>query len=193
MTWVIIIVVLIVAFGPVLWLVPSKRDKRLSAMRSRARSEGLVVEVRRIPKPDPLPEDRVNAGGKVRKPVLECASYGLALPRSLKVLPAWRVVRKAAEGTNDPFAEWQYDQRPKGEGRAHLDAVLARASEALEALPDDVVALEVSPRMVLAYWLEKPGSNEQSVPLLATALKDFAAALGRLEMEIEAARRGDDS
>ena len=193
MTWVIICLVLIVAFGPVLWLVPSKRDKRLSAMRSRARSEGLVVEVRRIPKPDPLPEDRVNAGGKVRNPVLECASYGLALPRSLKVLPAWRVLRKSADDRPDPFPNWQYDQRPKGEGRSHLDAVLRLASEAINRLPDDVVALEVSPRMVLAYWLERPGSNEESVPALASALKDFAAALGQLEAEIEAARAGDDS
>ena len=193
MTWVIIVLVLIIAFGPVLWLVPSKRDKRLSAMRSRARSEGLVVEVRRIPKPDPLPEDRVNSGGKVRNPVLECASYGLALPRSLKVLPAWRVLRKSSDDGPDPFPDWQYDQRPKGEGRAHLEAVLIMASETLSRLPEDVVALEVSPRMLLAYWLEKPGSNEESVPGLAAALKDFAASLGHLEAEIEAARADDDS
>ena len=57
MTWLLIILVLVVAFGPVLWLVPSKRDKRLSALRSRARSEGLIVEMRRIPKPNPAPED----------------------------------------------------------------------------------------------------------------------------------------
>jgi hypothetical protein len=193
MTWVLIVLVLVIAFGPVLWLVPSKRDKRLSAMRSRARSEGLIVEVRRIPKPDPDPEDRVSAGGKVRNPVIECASYALALPRSLKVLPAWRVLRKASDGRPDPFDDWQYDQRPKGEGRAHLDAVLALAAMTLDELPEDVVALEVSPRMVLAYWLERPGSNEQSVPPLAATLKDFAAALGRLEAEIEAARVGDDS
>ena len=55
MTWLLIILVLVVAFGPVLWLVPSKRDKRLSALRSRARAEGLIVEMRRIPKPDPAP------------------------------------------------------------------------------------------------------------------------------------------
>ncbi len=193
MTWVIIGLVLVVAFGPILWLVPSKRDKRLSAMRARARSEGLVVEVRRIPKPDPQPEDRVNAGGKVRSPMLECASYGLALPRSLRVLPAWRMVRRAAERSPDPFPDWQYDLRPKGEGRSYLDAVLTLAAEALGRLPEDVVALEVSPRMVLAYWLERPGSNEASVPVLAATLRDLAAALERLEADIEAARAGDDS
>lgn len=193
MTWVLIGLVLVIAFGPVLWLVPSKRDKRLSAMRSRARSEGLVVEVRRIPKPNPTAEDRVSAGGKPRNPVIECASYALALPRSLKELPAWRVLRKAADGRPDPFEEWQYDQRPKGEGRAHLDAMLSLARDALGALPADVAALEVSPRMVLAYWLEKPGSTADSVPQLAATLREFAAGLTDLEARIEAARVADDS
>ena len=53
MTWLLIILVLVVAFGPVLWLVPSKRDKRLAALRSRARSAGLIVEMRRNRIPPP--------------------------------------------------------------------------------------------------------------------------------------------
>lgn len=193
MTWLLIILVLVVAFGPVLWLVPSKRDKRLSAMRSKARSAGLVVEMRRIPKPDPAPEERVSAGGKVRDPVLECASYGLPLSRGLKYLPGWRLVRKAAEEGPDPFPDWQYDLRPKGEGREFLDAVLQRTERLLAALPDDVAALEVGARMVLAYWLEKPGSTAASVPDLAAALEEFADSLSALDREIEAARTSDDS
>ena len=193
MTWLLIVLVLVVAFGPVLWLVPSKRDKRLSALRSRARSEGLIVEMRRIPKPDPAPEERVSAGGKVREPVLECASYGLPFARGLKYLPAWRVVRKAAEDGPDPFSEWQYDQRPKGEGREFLDEVLPHAATLLTALPKDVAALEVNGRMVLAYWLEKPGSTEANVPDLVRDLTAFAEALSGLDREIEAARSNDDS
>ena len=193
MTWLLIILVLVVAFGPVLWLVPSKRDKRLSALRSRARSEGLIVEMRRIPKPDPAPAERVSAGGKVRAPVLECASYALPLKRALKYLPAWRVVRKAAEDGPDPFADWQYDQRPKGEGRDFLDAVLKIAETLLKALPDDVAAVEVSSRMVLVYWLEKPGTTEADVPGLAADLGVFADSLSSLDEEIEADRTYDDS
>ena len=193
MTWLLIILVLVVAFGPVLWLVPSKRDKRLSALRSRARSEGLIVEMRRIPKPDPAPEDRVSAGGKVREPVMECASYGLPLARGLKYLPGWRLIRKAPEQGPDPFPDWQYDQRPKGDGRVYLDQVLAEAGKLLQALPDDVAALELGGRMVLAYWLEKPGSTEASVPDLAAAMRLFADSLNRLDRQIEEERSNDDS
>jgi len=193
MTWIVIVLVLVIAFGPVLYLVPSKRDKRLSAMRSRARTEGLIVEMRRIPKPNPEPQDRVSSGGKVRDPVIECASYALPLTRSLKYLPAWRVLRKPADGREDPFEDWQYDQRPTGEGRAYLEAVLVPAAKALVELPQDVAALEVSPRMVLAYWLERPGSTAESVPHLGAVLGELGASLERLDAEIDAARNSDDS
>ena len=193
MTWLLIVLVLVVAFGPVLWLVPSKRDKRLSALRSRARSEGLIVEMRRIPKPNPAAEERVSAGGKVRDPVIECASYGLPLSRGLKYLPTWRVVRKPAEEGPDPFPDWQYDQRAKGESREYLDEMLKRAEMLLRALPEDVAALEVGARMVLVYWLEKPGSTESSVPDLAAAVRSFADSLSDLDRQIEAARSSNDS
>lgn len=193
MTWLLIFLALVVAFGPVLWLVPSKRDKRLAAMRSRARSEGLIVEMRRIRKPDPAPEERVSPGGKVREPVLECASYGLPLARGLKYLPSWRLVRRAAPGDPDPFSEWQYDLRPKGEGREFLAQVLPHVETLLAVLPKDVAALEVTGRMVLAFWLEKPGSTEADVPGLARDLRAFADALTGLDQEIEASRNSDDS
>jgi hypothetical protein len=193
MTWLLIVLVLVVAFGPVLWLVPSKRDKRLSALRSRARSEGLIVEMRRIPKPNPAAEERVSAGGKVRDPVIECASYGLPLSRGLKYLPGWRLVRKPAEDGPDPFPDWQYDQRAKGEGREYLDEMLKRAEILLRALPEDVAALEVGARMVLVYWLEKPGSTESSVPDLAAEVRTFADSLSDLDRQIEAARSSNDS
>ena len=153
----------------------------------------MIVEMRRIPKPNPAPEDRVSSGGKVRDPVVECASYGLPLVRGLKYLPGWRLVRKAPENGPDPFLQWQYDVRPKGDGREFLDQLLLKVEVIVGQLPADVVALELSARMVLAYWLEKPGSTEENVPSLAADLRAFAESIGALETEIEAARTSNDS
>jgi hypothetical protein len=74
MTWLIIGLILLAAFGPVLWLVPSRKDRHLSALREQARLEGLVVELRRLPKLQPSAHERVTAGGRVKKPVQECAA-----------------------------------------------------------------------------------------------------------------------
>lgn len=193
MTWILIGLLLVVAFGPVLWLVPSKRDKRLSAMRTRARSEGLLVEMRRIPKPDPRPEERVSSGGRVREPVIECASYSQPLDRSLKYLPAWRLVRKRAVEAEDPFPDWQFDVRPQGEGRAFLPEVLEITEKALTGLPDDVVAVEVAARMVLTYWLERPGTTADTVSELAAVLRGFQQALNTLDARIEVEQENKDS
>ena len=193
MTWLLIAVVLLVAFGPVLWLVPSKKDKRLAAMRERGRKEGLVIEMRRIPKVSPDPTDRVTPGGKVLKPELACASYGLMLPRRLRHLPAWRAVRAAAAGDDGPFPGWDYDQRPKGPGRAHLGAMLDKLKPVFDDLIEDVAALEISASAVLAYCLERPGTGVETVSELAAVLRRLEAELTGLERAIEAELANDDS
>ena len=196
MTWILIAVVLLVAFGPVLWLVPSRKDKRLTALRARGRAEGLVVELRRIPKPDPEPGDRVTAGGRVKTPVLECASYGYTLKRKLRHLPGWRVVRtpeSEKSAAPDPLSDWRYDKRPTGDARQYLTEMLELVIPLLEALPGDVVAFEIDPRMLLVYWLEKPGTTEDSVSAVAGLLKRLEGALAGLEEEISVAIDSDDS
>ncbi len=192
MTWLLIAVVLLVAFGPVLWLIPSKKDKRLAAMRERGRQEGLVVEMRRIPKATPDPTDRVTAGGKVLDPVVECASYRLMLPRRLRHLPGWRVLRHA-ESDGDPFPGWSYDQRPKGDARAYLSRMLEALRPQVTALPADVAALEIASGAVVAYCLERPGTSADSVTELAETLRALEAVLVALEGTIEADLAEDDS
>ncbi|MGE0623293.1 MAG: hypothetical protein AB7I04_24300 [Pseudomonadales bacterium] len=181
MTWILIILVLVIAFGPVLWLVPSRRDKRLAALRSRARSEGLLVDMRRLPKRDPTAEERVSAGGTIRKPVVECAAYGRMLAKKLRYLPGFRLRREPAAGAPDPFADWQYDQRPAGEGRSHLPAVLSRFEAVLNRLPGDVIAVELDTRSIFLYWLETPVSTVDSVSELASLLADLEADLLALD------------
>jgi len=192
MTWVLIGVILLLAFGPVLWLVPSRKDRRLTALRAQGRAEGLVVEIRRIPKPDPRPEERVSAGGKVRTPTLETAVYGLTMHRKLRHLPGWRIIRMETDDA-DPLPGWRYDRRPTGEGRRYLEPMIELARTLIEALPDDVVALEVEARMLYVYWLEKPGSNVSVVTEIATDLKEFEGALGVLEDQISAELDRNDS
>lgn len=193
MTWVLIGVVLLVAFGPVLWLVPSKKDRRLTALRARGRAEGLVVELRRINNPEPEPQERVSAGGVVKTPVIESASYGLMLGQKLRHLPGWRLVRVTGQEVDDPFPGWRYDQIPKGDGRRHLPEMLSITDPLLNGLPDDVAGIEVSSAMLSVFWLEKPGSDEDVVGEIASLLRAFEKALAGLEDEIAASLDINDS
>ena len=47
--------------------------------------------------------------------------------------------------------------------------------------------------MLLAYWLERAGSDEQTVSNLATNLRELDVALTRLDEQIEAELNTDDS
>ena len=191
MTWVIIAVVLLVAFGPVLWLVPSRKDRRLAALRQAARQEGLVVEIKRIPKTNPLPEERVSAGGQVREPVRDCAAYQWLLGSKLKHLPAWRLLLK--EGSADgPWPDWVFEPHVRA-SEPYLKEVMALIRTVISELPEGVVGLELSERAVLVYWLEGSQSGREDVVGMASALKNLDRQLTALEEEIEAAILDEDS
>ena len=194
MSWIVIVIVLLVAFGPVLWLVPSAKDRRLTKLRARGRAEGLVVELKRLPKPEPELHERVSAGGKIRTPVIECASYGHGLASKLTYLPQWRLVRTPDSERPDPFPDWTFDHRPSGaHGRRFLDEMLEITTPLLDQLPADVVAFEVDVRMIRVYWLEKPGSDEAAVSEFARLLRGFEEAIIALETGIEAQMDDNDS
>lgn len=191
MTWLIIAAVLLAAFGPVLWLLPSRRDRRLAAMRQAARQAGLVVELVRIPKTNPSAEDRVSAGGVIRDPVRECAAYALPLPRSLKFVPSLRLLW--AEGSDDgPWPGWSYNPRPDMRN-PRLAPTLARIEPLLGTLPEDVAGLEITPRRVVVFWLESADSDAGDVAGLAVALGEFGERLAELDREYEAAAADPDS
>jgi len=197
MNWIVIGIVLLVAFGPVLWLMPTPKDRRLAALRARGRVEGLVIELRHIPKLDPAPHERVSAGGKVRTPMIEVAAYGHPLPRKLRFLPLWRLVRTTVSEPSampDPFPGWSYDRRPDGpQGRRYLSEMSPLAEVFSSQLPKDVVAIEVDSRLIRVYWLENPGSDEASVSNIAGLLRGFEAELMALEAQIEARSEINDS
>jgi len=182
MTWLIIIVVLIVAFGPVMWLVPSKRDRRLAAMRQQARQEGLLVEMRRLPKVDAAPEDRVTAGGRVREAVQELAVYQQPLKRRLRHLPRWRLLRSGPGIEALPGWAFEIGKKPQ---HPNLDAAIQALEPVFARLPADVLALECQDRTLDAYWLEKPENGPADVAVLADTLTSGGRSLEALDAALE--------
>ena len=71
--------------------------------------------------------------------------------------------------------------------------MLEITEKALTGLPDDVVAVEVAARMVLAYWLERPGTTADTVSELAAVLRGFQQALNTLDARIEVEQENKDS
>lgn len=156
MKWVIILALLIAAFGPVLWLLPKPQDRRLSRLRMAARQKGISVQLARLPDPQPDAQDRVSSGGVVRSPVIRCAGYRLFARRPVPEFKSWRIER------DDPEAE-------------------VRLGESWCDLPTDWIAVEVDAKGVCLYWREEV-TDESLQPRLDTV---FRLLKGLLALHLE--------
>jgi hypothetical protein len=190
MTWLIIGLILLAAFGPVLWLVPSRKDRHLTALRDQARREGLIVELRRLPKLQPSAHERVTAGGRVKEPVQECAAYIQTLRRRLVMLPAWRVHRGMGELEARPGWYFDFERRARGDT---FDATMSALDPLFGKLPADVVAVELGDRTLLAYWLERGAATRETVTGMALEMRAAQEALLDLDARFQSLGDDDDS
>ena len=182
MVWLVIIGIFVVAFGPLMWLRPSARERRQSRLRQRAFELGMRVELRRLPGHDVAPEDRVSAGGRARDLTREYAAYLQPLPARLKVLPGWRVLRRG-DGV-EAAPGWWFEAGARPDDPRLADA-LAAVTPVLAELPEDVIAVECQPLTLAGYWLEGPQATPDRVDDLGRRLGVAAAALADLDARLQ--------
>jgi hypothetical protein len=188
--WIIIIVILLVAFGPLMWLRPSARERRQGALRQRAYKEGMRVELRRLPKRDPDPEERVSASGRPRDLNEDAPAYIYPLSTRLRMLPKWRLVR--GDDGMPAYPGWVFEpgRRPD---HARLQEVLDVLGPVIQAMPEDVLAVECDPQNLAGYWLEGPGTTPDRVADLAARLGSGARALVDLDQRLRAEAEGGNN
>ena len=179
MVWIIVVVVLLVAFGPVLYLLPTKKDRRLAALRQKARLLGFVVELKPIAKLNPEARDRVTAGGQLRTPQHDSVAYTLGLRSKFEHLRPWRLLKGA--GSPAPLDGWVLDEEAF-ENRA-VD-YLETLQQLFAQLPSDTVAVELGVRTLTCYWLEQYPADEATVDALHAVMAEFEEHLRVREAQI---------
>ena len=164
MEWFIILLALGVVIGPILYLMPSDRDRYLTSLRALARKLGYTVQLDKVLKLDPTDDERVTAGGGVRHPALSCARYQLPLGITLNNLPAVALLR-IPPTPNVPVERldngWGVAAQGDPAQLKSLQQWLARPAAvrelvtAMNQLPGDVVAVQLDKRFVAAFWREQ--------------------------------------
>ena len=144
MAWLFILLGLVLVLGPVLYLMPTRRDKEQAMLRSCARAAGLVVELTTLHKVDSEAHERVSASAQPRQPRIQCVRYGLPMGSPLSGLPEVHLVR----GRN---SDWQAD--PEYPAVANNELVLL-LRPLLGSLPGSARGLAVTASLVWVYWLE---------------------------------------
>lgn len=189
--WIIIGLILFAAFGPILWLVPSKRDRMLAKLRELARRTGLVVEVTVVPKLGASADERVSAGGKPRDPTLTVAAYRLPMRERTELAPSFSFLRHADDR---PTALDGWVEHPNVKTRrkpADAESYWQEVQRAVEGLGDDFVGVEANATNTCLYWREhlRGRSVEQIIEDIAKRLRRLAELQVRVE---ESLRQSDD-
>ena len=173
----IILGVLAVAVGPAMALLPSRKDRRLAALRAEARRLGLRVELMPVRWLDAPVDARVTAGGRMRTPMHASVCYALPVAERLEGMGPWRLLR-GAEG-------WVPDEEVGGSaGKRREDPampvrLIPRLAPLCARLPEDAVAVDFSGHSLGCCWLE-------SFPAQAEAVTGIKAALAALLDELAA-------
>jgi hypothetical protein len=188
MSWWLILLLLVAAFGPVLWILPSRRDRLLEKLRSEARRRGLLVELTQVPDLAAPPEARVSAGGKPRAPILSCTAYRQPMPRAVNHAPRWRLlaltpgvtpgIAPRSGGDAGPVPGWVFDGAAAGDNRYWQGC-----AERLIRLPEVAVGVEADRNQVGVFWRERV-DIEQIGPML-DSLADALQGLADWQWEVE--------
>jgi hypothetical protein len=172
MAWWVILLLLVAAFGPILWIVPSRRDRLLASLRSGARRRGLLVELAQLPDLAAPLEARVSAGGIPRDPMLSCAAYRQSMSRAVNHAPRWRLLAvgpatTAGVDSAGPVPGWVFDGKAGGD-----EAYWERGAERLSRLPEGVIGVEADRNQVSVFWRERVAIEQ-----IDSMLDDLAEAL----------------
>lgn len=182
MVWIVIIAVLAVAIGPILWLLPSRRQRQLEKWRTAARRHGLVVEVTHVEHADAPPEERVSAGGTPRPAERQCIAYRLPLLPPLEDAPCWQLMK--SEPGSPELPGWLLPTRPPKLPTPPAD-YWPRLLPLLDALPGGCIGVEATPRAISWFGLET--AEDDAIDAAVGQIRDGLAAIGALHRELAAA------
>lgn len=183
LTWLIVVLVLIVAVGPVLYLLPNAKDKRLTSLREQARQSGLTVQITSLPKLDPPSHEQVTAGGKALHARVACTAYKVPVRGNLSDFKEILLLRIPVEPTmphNEVIPGWalgaECDLAFWGRYVA-AEQSLGVLLDVISRLPADTLAVGLDDRYVACYWLEKAQPESQVVSDMRDILNELAGDL----------------
>ncbi len=190
-TWIIIGLILVAAFGPVLWLKPSGRDKRLNALRQAARNAGLTVDIKPLVKLNPTAQERVSAGGEERDSTRLVARYSRHLEKPLRVLSGWQVVAQPLSQESNAVRPaiqvapgWVFDPTVEFPPESGWPGSLKENLSNLEKLPKGILGVVLERRLVGVFWDENASVNAADVAIVGQVLAAVEAQLLALDEQL---------
>lgn len=172
MTWIIIVGLFLLAFVPLLYAIPSARERRQAKLRKQAMRDGIKVEIMFIPKLSADASEMVNTAGKLMEPKIECAAYQLLLSKRLD-LPRLLFLKTFVENQQSiyvAFKDWGVRSETEFRYLKEYPELIELIESNVEQLPEDVLAFELASQKISVLWKESDDS-ESSYQSILEALK----------------------
>lgn len=170
-SWLIIVVMVVVvvslAVGPVMWMKPSKSQRRLSKLRAYALKQGLRVHMQQVPGREKQTD---GAEGSPLVAVYCLAWTGDAKERKTKFQnpenKAWSLARGQISHDIHFQGEWDWSPAAKASPKWH-----ATIKKIIAELPPGIEALEMNSMGTCMYWRENGG--EETVDKIKVLLQEL--------------------
>ncbi|MCR8921756.1 hypothetical protein NO559_03170 [Dasania sp. GY-MA-18] len=168
MNYLIIVIIMAVVIGPIMWMMPSARQRQQMAVRQYALAQGFTIKVTDLPQ---------SHRQRVRKePVKQGVVYRLPLQqdRPLVMSQVYCLSRGIIDDVQEPQStDYEWQGQPLNEAETWF-------TEALQQCPRTAVAIEYSAAGVGCYWQERGG--EAAVEQIKVALQQLRKQLKQLKV-----------
>lgn len=160
MKWLIISVVVMSLIGSIMWAMPTPRQRFESRLRLQGRALGFQVQLSRLQLP--------RARGEVEGEQISVPAYRLMRTNLSRIerdqWQNWRICKRETVANIGLPSDWCWSE---GEGKLS-DGQLALLNGLIDALPQDVVAIESTPLQLSVFWYE---GREEDLPLIHAAMQ----------------------
>ena len=165
LAWAVIPLVLMIVAAPILYVLPTSRDKYLTALRLRAKNSGCLVKMASLDKLDVNESELVSSSGRVVQPKYQLMTYTRLIQSKVDFHHAFlfrRISDRTPQSISRLSRDWglvmettQINRTAEPDDRASfLDKYANELMSIFQTLPLDVHGLSIDSKRLIIFWNE---------------------------------------
>jgi Mg2+ and Co2+ transporter CorA len=169
LAWAIIPLVLMIVAAPIFYVLPTSRDKYLTALRLRAKYSGCLVKMASLDKLDVIESELVRSSGRVVQPKYQLMSYTRLIQSKVDFHHSFlfrRISDRTPQSISRLSKDWgvviettQINRTAEPDSRvSFLDKYAKELIRIFQALPLDVQGLSIDSKRLVIFWNESQGA-----------------------------------
>lgn len=169
LAWAVIPLVLLIVAAPIFYILPTSRDKYLTALRLRAKNSGCLVKMVSLDKIDVNESELVRSSGRVVQPKSQLMSYTRLIQSKVDFHHSFlfrRISDRIPQSISRLSKDWglvmettSVNGNAEPDNRvSFLDKYANQLISMFQALPLDVQGLSIDQKRLVIFWNESQGA-----------------------------------